>query len=125
LDEQKVWYIFSKRRLVLSVPVTADDLLPFSVKLDGEIARTLIGDALVGDRSARLFKVVVERQGEKETFFEWVDAEEGWLLRLLSQDRDWSVQYEHVVHSKQPDYYFQTPLGYRKVEAHEKQLELR
>lgn len=120
LDLQRIWYIFSHRRLVLSVPVTKDYLLPFSITLDGEIGRTLIGDAFAGGRPARLYEVVVATPGGKqETYFEWVDAERNVLLKLLSQDRDWVVEYEHLVISKQPDYYFETPLGYRKIEAQE------
>jgi hypothetical protein len=120
LDRQKVWYIFSHRRLVLSVPMTQDYQLPFSVTLKGEIKRTLVGDAFAGGRPARLYEVVVVNQdGQQETYFEWVDAERDVLLKLLSQDRDWSVEYEHVVISKQPDYFFETPLGYRKIEAEE------
>ena len=120
LDRDKIWYIFSHRRLVLSVPMTSDYLLPFSVSLKGEMKRTLIGDAFAGKRPARLYEVVVRNQdGQQETYFEWVDAERDVLLKLLSQDRDWSVEYEHVVLSKQPDYYFETPLGYRTIEAEE------
>lgn len=118
LDAEKVWYLFSQRRLLLSVPLTADYLLPFSVELKGEVGRTLIGDAEAGGRPARLYEVeVINSQGDKEAYFEWVDAERGVLLKLLSQDRDWSVEYEHVVLSSQPDYYFEAPLGYRKVEG--------
>ena len=118
LDQQKIWYIFSHRRLVLSVPMNPDYLLPFSVPLTGEIERTLIGDAFAGNRPARLYEVVVVNpDGQQETFFEWVDAERNVLLKLLSQDRDWSVEYEHLVISQQPDYFFETPLGYRKIEA--------
>jgi len=40
-------------------------------------------------------------------------------LKLLSQDRDWFVEYHHVVLSSQPDYYFEAPLGYRTIEAQE------
>ena len=120
LDRQKIWYIFSHRRLVLSVPMNQDYLLPFSVPLKGEIKRTLIGDAFAGGRAARLYEVMVlNPAGQEETYFEWVDAERNVLLKLLSQDRDWFVEYEHVVLSKQPDYFFETPLGYRKVEAEE------
>ncbi len=43
LDEQKVWYILSERRTVVSVPLTSDYLLPFSVRLEGETSRILIG----------------------------------------------------------------------------------
>jgi len=120
LDRQKVWYILSHRRWVVSVPMTPDYLLPFSVSLNGETRRTLIGDAFAGGRLARLYEVmVVNQEGRQETYFEWVDAERDVLLKLLSQDRDWFVEYEHVVLSKQPAYFFETPLGYRTIEAEE------
>ena len=120
LDIQQVWYIYSQRRLVLSVPATDTDRLPFSVKLDREVTRTLIGDAFVGKRAALLYEVEVSPpSGQRETYYEWVDVERQVLLKLLSQDRDWWVEYEHVVVSKQPDYYFEPPLGYRRIEAQE------
>lgn len=121
LDEQRVWYILSQRRLVLSVPMTVEYLLPLSVRLEGETSRILIGDSMVGDRPAQLFEVEVSRYDRTETYYEWVDDEQGILLKLASQDRDWSVEYEHIVYSKQPDYYFETPLGYQKLEAQETQ----
>ena len=120
LDKQKVWYVLSERRMVVSVPMTGEYWLPFSVFLEGETKRTLIGDAFAGGRSAQLYEVIVQDpDGRRETYFEWVDAEREVLLKLLSQDRDWFVEYEHVVLSKQPDYYFETPLGYRMIEAQE------
>ncbi|MGB0911411.1 MAG: hypothetical protein ACPGYT_13695, partial [Nitrospirales bacterium] len=119
-DKRKVWYIYSQRRLVLSVPVTEMDLLPTSVILDGEIRRTFIGDAVVGTRSALLYEVEVQRQsGHSEKYYEWVDVERQVLLKLLSQDQDWWVEYDHLVLSNQPDYFFDPPLGYRTVEAQE------
>ena len=120
LDKQKVWYVLSQRRTVVSAPVTGEYWLPFSVSLEGEIKRTLIGDAFAGGRPAQLYEVIVQgRDGRREAFFEWVDTEREVLLKLLSQDRDWFVEYEHVVLSTQPDYYFEAPLGYRMIEAQE------
>ncbi len=118
LDEQKVLYILSERRMVISVPLTSEFLLPFSVILEGETNRVLIGDSMVKDQVAVLYEVEVEnRLGKIERFFEWVDPDRNVLLKLVSQDRDWFVVYEHVVVSSQPAYYFETPLGYRTIEA--------
>jgi len=33
-------------------------------------------------------------------------------MRTLSQDRDWAVEYEHVVFSKQQDFFFEVPVKY-------------
>jgi len=123
LDKQKVWYILSQRRLVMAVPLTTEYILPLSVRLEGEVARTRIGDAMVGEQSATLYDVRVDRNGHQETYYEWVDESRQLLLKLVSQDRDWSVEYDRVIQSKQPDYFFETPLGYKKFEATEKQVE--
>lgn len=120
LDEQKTWYTLSQRRMIVSVPLTLDYLLPFSVQLEGETSRTVIGESVVGDQPALLYDVEVKDQfGQLERFFEWVDPQREILLKLLSQDRDWFVEYHHVVLSSQPDYYFEAPLGYRIIEAQE------
>jgi len=122
LDEQKVWYVLSQRRMVVSVPLTSDYLLPFSVTLEGETSRTLIGDSMVNNHEALLYDVAIQdRFGKTEKFFEWIDPDRHVLLKLVSQDRDWFVQYEHVVVSSQPEYYFEAPLGYRIIEAQETQ----
>jgi hypothetical protein len=120
LDEQKIWYVLSQRRMIVSVPLTSDYLLPFSVPLEGETSRTFIGDSVVGTQPALLYEVVVQdRYGQTERYFEWVDPGRNILLKLLSQDRDWFVEYHHVVVSPQPDYFFEAPLGYRIIEAQE------
>ena len=100
------------------------DLLRFSITLDGETDRTLVGDAMSGGRPAKLYEVHVERHGRSEKYYQWVDAERGLLLKLLSQDRDWSIEYEHVVFSDQPDFYFEVPRGYQRIDAPEPEGEL-
>ncbi len=117
LDQQCVWYVISQRRVVVEVPLTPDDVLPLSVTLEGETSRTKIGDAWVGDREAVLYEVVVDRHGRREMYYEWVDEPRRLLLKLASQDRDWSVEYDRVILSGQPEYFFETPLGYRTVQA--------
>jgi len=123
LDQQKVLYVISQRRLVMAVPLTTDFLLPLSVELEGETSRILLGEAFVGNQPARLFEVVVDREGRQEAYYEWVDSTRNILLKLVSQDRDWSVEYEHVVLSQQPDYFFNPPLGYQTYEAITRQAE--
>jgi len=123
LDKQQVWYILSQRRLVMAVPLTLDYVLPLAVTLDGEVSRSRIGDAMVGEQQATLYEVVVDRHGHRETYYQWVDETRQLLLKLVSLDRDWSVEYGRVVLSKQPEYFFETPLGYRTFQATEKQAD--
>jgi len=118
LDEQKVWYVLSQRRMVISVPLTAEFVLPLSVALEGEQKRTLIGEGQVEDRPALLYEVFVRnRFVGAERYYQWVDPDRDVLWKLMSQDRDWFIEYQHVVLSPQPDYFFEPPLGYRVIEA--------
>lgn len=123
LDKQQVWYILSRRRLVMAVPLTLDYVLPLGVALDGEVSRSRIGDAMVGDQEATLYEVAVDRHDRRETYYQWVDEARQLLLKLVSLDRDWSVEYGRVVLSTQPEYFFETPLGYRTFQATEKQAD--
>lgn len=112
-DLGETWYLLPQLKQLLVVPIT-DDTLSMRVELVGETSRTAVGDATVAGRAALLFEVHVERQGVPERFYEWVDAEAGIVLKLVSQDRDWSFEYERIRMSTQPSLYFDEPTGYRK-----------
>lgn len=116
LDKQEVWFLLSQRRQFLVVPIRADHRLPLTSHLEGEASRLLIGDASSAGRPARLYEVTIVRAGGAERYYEWVDVEQDLPLKLMSLDRDWSVEYQHVVFSKQADYFFEVPLGYRRWE---------
>lgn len=107
------WYVLPQQKHLLVLPITAD-ILSMRAELVGETSRTTVGDATVAGRAALLFDVQVERQGRPERFYEWVDAEVGMVLKLVSQDRDWSFEYERIRISPQPSLYFEEPPGYRK-----------
>ena len=124
-DEQEVWYVLSRRRAFLALPLTPAHTLPLGVRLEGEIRRTLIGDAMTAGRPAQLFEVVVERYDRRETYFQWIDDDHGLLLKLMSKHRDWSIEYEHVVISEQPYFYFEVPRGYHRIEGREQLGEAR
>ena len=82
--------------------------------LPGERSRTLVGEATAVGRVAQLYEVQTDRHGRLEEWYEWVDAERGMVLKLVSRDRDWSFAYERIRWSPQPMDYFNEPPGYRK-----------
>jgi hypothetical protein len=107
------WYVLPQQKQLLVLPIT-DDTLSMRAELAGETSRTAVGDAAVAGRAALLFDVQVERQGLHERFYEWVDVETGVVLKLVSQDRHWSFEYERIRLSPQSTRYFEEPPGYRK-----------
>lgn len=117
LDKAETWYLLAQQKELLVTPLDADDLLPMTAMLPGERDRTAVGDATAAGRPAQLYEVRTDHHGKIERFFEWVDVETGIVLKLVSQDRDWSFEYERLRLSPQPDYYFEEPPGYRKREG--------
>lgn len=107
------WYVLPQQKQLLVLPIT-DETLSMHAELVGETNRTVVGDATVAGRAALLFDVRVERHGMLERFYEWVDMEAGVVLKLVSQDRDWALEYERIRMSPQPSRYFEEPPGYRK-----------
>ena len=114
LDRSETWYLLAQQKELLVTPLNPDDVLPIRPALPGEQERTLVGDATAAGRTAQLFEVQTDRNGRAERFYEWVDVETGVVLKLVSRDRDWSVEYERFRLSPQPDYYFDEPPGYKK-----------
>ena len=114
LDRSETWYLLAQQKELLVTPLDPDDVLPIRPALPGEQGRTLVGEATAAGRAAQLFEVQTDRHGRAERFYEWVDVETGVVLKLVSRDRDWSVEYERFRLSPQPDYYFDEPPGYKK-----------
>lgn len=118
LDKAETWYLLAQRKELLVTPVDVGDVLPVQPVLPGEKERVLVGDATAVGRPAQLFEVQTDHHGRVERFFEWVDVEAGIVLKLVSRDRAWSVEYERIRLSPQPDYYFDEPPGYQKRPIH-------
>src|SRR5574341_515834 len=114
LDKLETWYVLAQRKELLVTPLDPKDVLPIRSPLPGEIQRVLVGTAQTCGREAQLYDVQTDYHGRAERFFEWVDVETGVVLKLVSQDRDWSIEYERFRLSPQPEFYFDEPPGYTK-----------
>lgn len=114
LDKLETWYVLAQRKELLVTPLDPKEVLPIRPPLPGEIQRVLVGIAQACGREAQLYDVQTDYHGRVERFFEWVDVETGVVLKLVSQDRDWSIEYERFRLSPQPEFYFDEPPGYTK-----------
>jgi hypothetical protein len=114
LDQSETWYLLAQRKELLVTPLNPEDVLPLRPTLPGERSRILVGDATAVGRSAQLYEVHTDQGGRTERFYEWVDKESAIVLKLVSQDRDWSFEYVRFRLSPQPAYYFDEPPGYKK-----------
>jgi hypothetical protein len=113
-DRQESWFLIARLRVVLSVPLQLQDSLPLHARLPGEQSRQLLGDATAAGRPAVLYEVMIDHNGRRERYYEWVDRSTEVVLKLVSQDRDWSIEYQRIHFSPQPDQYFDEPAGYTR-----------
>jgi hypothetical protein len=109
LDKQVVWLLLSKRRQYLTVPLRKDHVPPLTETMDGETARKVVREETLGKYRTTLYEVTVGSGTRAERYYQWVLMEHHLPLRTVSSDRDWAVEYEHVVFSKQQDFFFEVP----------------
>ena len=117
LDRQESWFLIARLRLIVPAPLQPQDSLPLHAELPGEQSRQLLGDATVAGRSAVLYEVMTDYNGRHERYYEWVDRVTEVVLKLVSRDRDWSIEYQRIHFSPQPDEYFTEPVGYTRWSA--------
>lgn len=114
LDRSESWYLLAQRKELLVVPLDPEKILLIRAELPGERSGAVLGDVMVAGRAAKLFEIQTQVRGRDERFQEWVDAETGIVLKLVSLDRDWSIEYERIRMSPQPSYYCDEPPGYQR-----------
>ncbi len=112
MDKQVVWLILSKRRMFLEAQIAPEHLLLVSEKMDGEVARELIGTEEVHGFPTELFEVTVIVNGEAKQYFQWVTQTQRFPIKTISRRGDWSVEYRNVVFTRQSSLFFEPPRGY-------------
>ncbi len=116
-DKHESWFLLARLKQILPVALRSQDSLPLKAALPGELERQLLGDAIVAGRPASLYEVWTDYNGRRERYYEWVDRSTEIVLKLVSQDRDWSIEYQRIHFSPQPDEYFEEPAGYIRQPA--------
>ena len=113
-DKHESWFLLARLRQILPVAIRSEDSLPLKAALPGQLERQLLGEAIVSGRPASLYEVRTDYNGRRERYYEWVDRSTEVVLKLVSQDRDWSIEYQRIHFSPQPDEYFEEPVGYTR-----------
>jgi len=117
LDKHVVWLLLAQRHQYLTVALRKDHVPLLAETMEGETARTALREETLGKHRAMLYDVTVGTAPREEKYYQWVSLEHRLPLRTLSRDRDWAVEFEHVVFSKQEDFYFEVPHKYSEWKA--------
>ncbi len=113
-DRQFAWLILSPWRVYAEVPIAQSHLLLVNEKMEGEIARELIGTEELHGYPTELFEVSVLREGERVMYYQWVTAVERFAIRTVSKRGDWWLEYSNVRFTPQWGRYFEPPNGFSR-----------
>jgi hypothetical protein len=115
-DRRSAWLILSPRRVFVEVPITDGHLLYVSEKMEGEIARELIGPGYLHGHETELFEVTVMVNGKPAQFYQWVTTGERFAMKTMSKQGDWWLEYRNVRFAPQWWRYFETPNGFFRTD---------
>lgn len=113
-DRRAAWLIMSPRRLYVEVPIATSHRLFVAEKMEGEIARELIGTQDLHGYPTELFEVTALVQGEPVQYYQWVTSEERFAIKTVSKRGDWSVEYRNLKFTPQWERLFDPPRGFFK-----------
>lgn len=113
-DRHSAWLIFSPRRLFVEVPIAPDHLLFTNEKIEGEIARELIGTQDLYGYPTELFEVTAVVNGEPVQYYQWVTSAERFAIKTVSKGGDWSLEYRNLKFTSQWERLFDPPRGFFK-----------
>jgi len=114
-DLRLVWFIHSRERQYLEVPMKPDDMVLVEERFQGEVSRDLIGTEELNGYPTELFEVMVSRGGEKRQYYQWVTVVERFPIKIVRKNDDWSVEYRRLIFARQPGKYFEPPFAYSLV----------
>lgn len=111
-DHQFAWLILSSLRAFVEVPIAGGHMLLVDERMDGEVARELIGTEVVNGYPTEIFHVTVVREDVGIMYYQWVTVAERFAIRTVSKNGDWWLEYSNVKFAPQYWRYFEPPRGY-------------
>jgi len=114
LDKAVTWLLLPDRAYI-EMPLRIDQLPRVAPAIEGEVARKLMGTALVGGRKTEKYEVTVERDGKREILYQWVAPDIKFAMKTASADGQWESVYASVKIEPQKPELFELPAGYTKV----------
>ena len=112
-DQNQAWILFERTKTYREAPITELLMLSVDEQMDGEVSRERIGSEELNGFSTELFEVTVEREGQRQQYYQWVTSPQRFAIKTISKDGEQRVEYRHINFAKQPDMYFALPFRYR------------
>ena len=114
LDKAITWLLLPGRSYV-EIPLRLDQVPRVGPRIEGEVARKLVGVESVGGRRTEKYEVIIESDGKQEVLYQWVAPDIKFAIKTASADGQWENVYSSVTLGQQKPALFELPAGYTKA----------
>ncbi len=116
-DLKKVWVILTRKRSYLELPLKTRLPGQFIQIPPDALAKRLVGKETVNGYEAEKYEVTAPGGPGPERQTIWMALKLGVPIKLVSKEKDFSVEYRYIVEEPQPERLFELPPGYKKLSA--------
>lgn len=118
-DKQVTWLLLSRMKHFKTIPYSPEQDLRVTERLEGEIAREIIGTEVREGHPTTLYEVTTKQGEQIAVYYQWVATDIHFPLKLTKKDGSWTMEYQHVRFRSLPDSLFNLPLNFQPLEEFE------
>jgi hypothetical protein len=114
-DQKLVWVIIPRERAYIELPLRPRLPGQFIQMPPNAVQKRPLGKETVNGYVADKYQIAVQSGGELEFQTFWVAPQLGMPLKVVCNQRKFSIEYRSIREGKQPDRLFALPPGYQKL----------
>jgi hypothetical protein len=116
MDKQVVWMLMPGEKMYMEQRLSKGNVVPSKEPAQGELERIHLGTEMVSGKSADKYRITVNTNGQKESFFQWIAKDSGFPVKMAAIDGSWWQEYRNLVIGEPPSGVFEIPAGYQKID---------
>jgi len=117
-DQKLIWVIIPREKTYIELPLRARLPGQFIQMPPNAINKRHLGRETLNGYVADRYQLAVQGGDGLEFQTFWVAPKLGMPLKVVCNQRQFSIEYRNIKEGKQPDRLFAPPPGYRKVASH-------
>lgn len=116
LDKKVVWSIMPQQKMYMEIPFNPKRRPMVEGKVQGEIARKLLGTGEVNGHPTKKYLVTYKSEGKETQVYQWIATDINFPVKTEAVDGSWTQEYKNIKLGRQPDSLFKVPAGYKKFQ---------